>query len=90
MAKTSTGRAANWRLPMTKSGAAISAILFASIFWGTTGLAASTIPSIPPAVIGAASMGIGGLLMAITSPKKTWHVLRTRYAWFATVVGGCQ
>jgi DME family drug/metabolite transporter len=73
---------------MTKSGGAISAILFASIFWGTTGLAASTIPSIPPAVIGASTMGIGGLLMAVTAPKKTWAVLRTRYAWFATVVGG--
>jgi len=88
VAKTSTGRAASWRLLMTKSGAAISAILFASVFWGTTGLAASTIPGIPPAVIGAASMGIGGLLMAVTAPKKTWHVVRTRYAWFATVVGG--
>jgi DME family drug/metabolite transporter len=67
---------------------AIPAILFASVFWGTTGLAASTIPSIPPAVIGAATMGVGGILMAATAPKKTWAVLRTRYAWFAVIVGG--
>ncbi len=73
---------------MTNNRLAIPAILFASVFWGTTGLAASTIPEIPPAVIGAATMGIGGLLMALTAPKKTWSVLRTRYAWFAVIAGG--
>lgn len=71
-----------------RTGPAISAILIASIFWGTTGLAASTISEIPPAVIGASTMGIGGLLMTLTAPRKTWSVLRTRYAWFAVVVGG--
>ena len=67
---------------------AVPAILFASVFWGTTGLAASTIPEISPVVIGASTMGLGGLIMAATAPKKTWAVLRTRFAWFAVIVGG--
>ena len=94
------GRAANWRLPMTKPGTtadpgveprrgpAIAAILFASIFWGTTGLAASTISVVPAFVIGASTMGLGGLLMALTAPKKTWSVVATRRAWPAVIVGG--
>jgi len=74
--------------PTPRTGAAISAILFASIFWGTTGLAASTISSIPPALIGAFTMGIGGVLMAFTAPRLTWSVFRDRRAWGAIVVGG--
>ncbi|MFY2506994.1 DMT family transporter [Vibrio pectenicida] len=40
-------------------------ILFASLLWGTTGTAASIIPNVSPFAIGAFSMGIGGILLAI-------------------------
>ncbi len=43
----------------------ISAILFASLLWGTTGTAASFAPSISPLAVGAFSMGVGGLLLAV-------------------------
>ena len=70
------------------TGPAIVAILLASLFWGTTGLAASTIPDIPPFVIGASTMGIGGLLMAVSAPKKTLTVLTTARALPAVIGGG--
>ena len=40
-------------------------ILFASLLWGTTGTAASLIPNVSPFAIGAFSMGLGGMLLAI-------------------------
>ena len=43
------------------------AILFASFAWGTTGTAASFAPEVSPFAIGAAAMGIGGLLQALRS-----------------------
>lgn len=42
----------------------IAAVLFASLVWGTTGTAATFAPDVPAAAIGAAAMGIGGLLQA--------------------------
>ncbi|HLQ86082.1 MAG TPA: EamA family transporter [Salinisphaeraceae bacterium] len=42
----------------------ISAIVVASILWGTTGTAATFAPDVGPLAIGAAAMGIGGLLQA--------------------------
>ncbi|WP_210725798.1 DMT family transporter [Arthrobacter silvisoli] len=55
---------------MTKTTAAAGrgwgalAILFSSILWGTTGTAASFAPGVGSFAIGAAAMGIGGLLQA--------------------------
>ena len=46
-----------------------SAILVASLLWGTTGTAASFIPGVPPATIGAAAMGIGGLILGLTAVR---------------------
>lgn len=39
--------------------------LFAAIAWGTTGTAATFAPEVPAVAIGAAAMGIGGLLQAL-------------------------
>lgn len=57
--------------------AGVSAVLVASLMWGTTGTAASFIPGIPPATIGAAAMGIGGLILGLTAVRGVRRVLRT-------------
>ncbi len=49
------------------SGAA--AIIMASILWGTTGTAASFTPDVSPLATGAFAMGIGGVLLMLTSLK---------------------
>ena len=50
-------------------GAAAGAlfVLVASVLWGTTGTAATFAPHAGPLAIGAAAMGIGGLLQALTA-----------------------
>lgn len=47
----------------------VAAVLFASVVWGTTGTAASFAPEVSAAAIGAAAMGIGGLLQAVIAAK---------------------
>ena len=42
----------------------IVAVLIASLLWGTTGTAATFAPEVGPLAIGAAALGIGGLLQA--------------------------
>lgn len=44
--------------------AGIAAITAASLLWGTTGTAATFAPAVGPLAIGAAALGIGGLLQA--------------------------
>ena len=46
---------------------ATMAVLVASVFWGTTGTAASFAPDISPFAIGAFAMGFGGVLLCLTS-----------------------
>lgn len=46
------------------------AVLVASVFWGTTGTAASFAPNLSPLAIGALAMGGGGLLQALLARKK--------------------
>ncbi|PNI08324.1 EamA family transporter [Arthrobacter sp. AFG7.2] len=41
----------------------------ASVLWGTTGTAATFAPSVSPLAIGAAAMGIGGLLQALYAAR---------------------
>lgn len=45
------------------------AIVIASLLWGTTGTAASFTPDVSPLATGAFSMGVGGLLLVISSWK---------------------
>lgn len=45
----------------------ISAVLVASMLWGTTGTAATFAPNVGPLAIGAAALGIGGLLQAVVA-----------------------
>ncbi|MDK1358794.1 EamA family transporter [Arthrobacter sp. zg-Y1219] len=42
-------------------------VLAASVLWGTTGTAATFAPDVGPLAIGAAAMGIGGVLQAVTA-----------------------
>lgn len=44
-----------------------AAIMFACLLWGTTGTAASFTPNVSPLATGAFAMGLGGLLLVISS-----------------------
>ena len=44
-------------------------VLAASVLWGTTGTAATFAPGVGPLAIGAAAMGLGGLLQALTAAR---------------------
>ncbi|ROP75803.1 DME family drug/metabolite transporter [Frigoribacterium sp. PhB107] len=52
-------------------------IVLAALLWGTTGTAASLLPaSVSPLATGAATMCVGGLLLALTAPKQAAAVFR--------------
>lgn len=64
-------------------------VLAASVLWGTTGTVASFAPDVGPLAIGAAAMGIGGLLqaaIAVPALRRTAHELRRR--WPSIIIGG--
>jgi len=53
-------------------------ILLAAVLWGTTGTAATLLPdAVSPLATGAATMTIGGLLLALTAPRGALLALRT-------------
>ncbi|AFK53145.1 transporter ywfM [Tistrella mobilis KA081020-065] len=51
-------------------------MLFAALVWGTTGTAATFAPEVGAAAIGAAAMGLGGLLQALRAGR---GILRARH-----------
>ena len=55
------------RRPAGHAGRGTLYVLAASVLWGTTGTAATFAPAVGPLAIGAAAMGLGGLLQAITA-----------------------
>ncbi|WP_082486801.1 DMT family transporter [Frigoribacterium sp. Leaf186] len=61
------------------------AIVLAALLWGTTGTVASSLPGdVGPLAVGAATMCVGGLLLALTAPRLTLAVLgggRTSWRW---------
>ncbi|MFD1200257.1 DMT family transporter [Brucella gallinifaecis] len=64
----------------------IAGIIIASIIWGTTGTAATFAPEVSAAAIGAAAMGIGGLLQALLAYKtilSSRHALRAQWHYLA-------
>ncbi|MFF1646186.1 DMT family transporter [Streptomyces sp. NPDC058240] len=65
------------------------AVLLASVLWGTTGTAATFAPQVGPLAIGAAAMGLGGLLQALLAGR---GIARGRAAlraqWRIVLVGG--
>ena len=59
------------------AGRATLAIVVASLLWGTTGTAASFLPdAVSPLATGAATMGVGGILLFATAPRASAAVLR--------------
>lgn len=55
----------------------VAAVIGASFFWGTTGTVASFLPDeVSPLAIGAATMGVGGLLLFATAARSARAVLR--------------
>lgn len=60
-----------------RSIAGVVALLIASLLWGTTGTSATFLPpDVTPLAVGASTMGIGGLLLAVTAPRLSLAVLR--------------
>lgn len=51
-------------------------VLVAALLWGTTGTAAAMAPDVGPLAVGAAAMGIGGLLQAFAAVRviRAYHV----------------
>lgn len=65
------------RAPSAASRPGVFALVVASMLWGTTGTVASGMPhSVSAAAIGAATMTIGGLLLAATAARGVRDVLR--------------
>ncbi|MEU6504500.1 EamA family transporter [Streptomyces californicus] len=61
------------------SGIGALCVLAASVLWGTTGTAATFAPQVGPLAIGAAAMGLGGLLQAlIAAPQIARNTARLR------------
>lgn len=75
------------------TGARISgivALVVACLLWGTTGTTATFLPDdVSPLAVGAATMGIGGLLLFLTAPRLSRGVLRDplsrRWAAFGAI-----
>jgi len=64
-------------------------IVLAALLWGTTGTAASLLPaSVSPLATGAATMCVGGLLLALTAPKQAAAVFRGGGASWRWIVPG--
>lgn len=66
----------------------IVAVILASLLWGTTGTTATLLPdAASPLAIGAATMGIGGVLLAVTAPRLTRDVLARRESRRFVLIG---
>ena len=59
--------------PSGQAGRGTLYVLAASVLWGTTGTAATFAPAVGPLAIGAAAMGLGGLLQALTAARPITH-----------------
>lgn len=68
-------------------GFGIVCVLIASALWGTTGTAATFAPDVSPLAIGAAAMGLGGLLQTILALRQInadWGLLRRHWIYVIT------
>lgn len=64
--------------------AGVAGVLMAAILWGTTGVSAAHAPQLSPAAIGAAAMGVGGLLqagIALRPIARHAQALRQQWRW---------
>ncbi|GAA1316765.1 DMT family transporter [Leucobacter albus] len=73
----------------TRPGLGVLLVLLASLLWGTTGTAATFAPEVGPLAIGAAALGVGGLLQAVVAGRglvRALPLLRPR--WRLVLLGG--
>ena len=71
------------------AGRGSACVLAASVLWGTTGTVATFAPAVGPIAIGAAAMGLGGLLQALTAAAPmTRQRVALRVQWRLVVLGG--
>ncbi|MHA6523374.1 DMT family transporter [Tessaracoccus sp. G1721] len=69
--------------------AGLVAITVTSLLWGTTGTAATFAPEVSPLAIGAAALGIGGLLQALIAvPALRAECAALRPRWQTVLIGG--
>lgn len=69
-------------------GLGIVCVLIASFLWGTTGTAATFAPEVGPLAIGAAAMGLGGVLQAFLALRQMkYHAATLRKYWLVTGFG---
>ncbi|WP_245839805.1 DMT family transporter [Mycobacterium aquaticum] len=76
---------------MTPRTVGMVAIVVASLLWGTTGTASALAPSVGAVTVGAAAMGVGGLLQIVFSRRALYRdraVLSARYR-LVTFGGAC-
>jgi DME family drug/metabolite transporter len=74
--------------PARTGGPATTAVIIASLLWGTTGTAASFLgDEVSPIAIGACTMAIGGLLLFVSAPRAALTALRHRAALPWLVLG---
>jgi drug/metabolite transporter, DME family len=72
-----------------RTGRGTACVLAASVLWGTTGTAATFAPAVGPLAIGAAAMGLGGLLQALTAAAPmTGQRAALRVQWRLVLLGG--
>ncbi|WP_405851094.1 DMT family transporter [Streptomyces sp. NBC_01369] len=75
--------------PAAGPGLGALAVLLASVLWGTTGTAATFAPQVGPLAIGAAAMGLGGLLQALLAGRRIARArTELRAQWRIVLVGG--
>ena len=59
----------------SRRGSGVLAVVIASLLWGTTGTTATFLPQeVSPLATGAATMGVGGLLLVATAPDRADRV----------------
>jgi drug/metabolite transporter, DME family len=77
------------RRPAGTAGQGTLCVLGASVLWGTTGTAATFAPAVGPLAIGAAAMGLGGLLQAVTAARAmSRQRAALRAQWRIVLLGG--
>lgn len=80
----------NTAISARQSWSGMPAVLLAAALWGTTGTAAAFAPDVPAAAIGAAAMGGGGLLQALSATHSMMRfrreIVRQKVFWIAGAV----
>ena len=66
----------------------VLAVLVAAVLWGTTGTAATFAPDVGPLAMGAAALGIGGILQALVAAPSLLRQRAALASWRTVVCAG--